>query len=168
MASRSPYNDRYKVDQKGKTRRSASAAKPKRDIADLTPASSTKKAVAKKKWWSAPAAANRPPVIEPTPQMKRLRRIWWGLWGASLAIAFIIIPLNQPGSAFRQYMPYAWGLWAAAMAGAFYLEFGPLRKARLAAMEAVRKGGKPAKTEAAKKGVPIARDKDDTPRQDGA
>src|SRR5450830_592183 len=96
MATRSPYNDRYKVDQKGKTRRSASSAKPKRGIADMTPASSSKKVAAKKKWWSAPPAANRAPVIEPTPEMKKLRKIWWGLWGASLAIAFIIIPLNQP------------------------------------------------------------------------
>jgi hypothetical protein len=150
MATRSPYNDRYKVDQKGKTRRSASSAKPKRGIADMTPASSSKKVAAKKKWWSAPPAANRAPVIEPTPEMKKLRKIWWGLWGASLAIAFIIIPLNQPTNPLSRYVSIAWGLWAAAMAGAFYLEFGPLRKARLKAMETVRSGSKAGKAEAAK------------------
>jgi len=150
MATRSPYNDRYKVDQKGKTRRSASSAKPKRVIADMTPASSSKKVAAKKKWWSAPAAANRAPVIEPTPEMKKLRKIWWGLWGASLAIAFIIIPLNQPTNPLSRYVSIAWGLWAAAMAGAFYLEFGPLRKARLKAMEASRSGSKAGKADAAR------------------
>ena len=34
MGQRSPYNDRYKVEQKGKTRKSASAAKPKRASID--------------------------------------------------------------------------------------------------------------------------------------
>jgi hypothetical protein len=157
MATRSPYNDRYKVDQKGQTRRSASASKPKRAIADLTPSDSPKKAVPKKKLWGLAPAAGRAPAFAPTPKMKQLRKIWWALWGASLLIALVIVLWGQPGSPYAAYVSFAWGLWGAAMAGAFYLEFGPIRKARAAAMEAARKGGKPSKAEGDKKGGPASK-----------
>ncbi len=180
MATRSPYNDRYKVDQKGKTRRSASASKPKRGIADLTPADSPKKTKKKRKWWNPGPAASTAPTFVATPQMKKLRQIWWVLWGASLAIAVGILLLQNAAkqaadvasaaasslsgattatidaavaaaaSPYTPYVPLLWGLWAAAMAGAFYLEFRPIRKAREAAIEASRTGGKPAKAEASK------------------
>ena len=58
MAQRSPYNDRYKTDQKGKTRKSASAAKPTRYIADLTPGESPKKAEKKSSVWSRAKSAS--------------------------------------------------------------------------------------------------------------
>ncbi len=142
MATRSPYNDRYKTDQKGKTRRSASASKPSRGVADLTPASSTKKPVKKRSWWSTPPAASAAMSFETTPHMKNLRRIWWVLWGLSLAIAVGILLLQKGGTAYLTYVPIAWGLWVACMAGAFYLEFGPIRKARSAAIDAARTGAK--------------------------
>jgi hypothetical protein len=145
MATRSPYNDRYKTEQKGKTRRSASSAKPKRDIADLTPASSTKKAAKKKSWWSTPPAASATVAFESTPHMKNLRRVWWVLWGVSLLIAVGILLLQKGGTAYLTYVPIAWGLWVACMGGAFYLEFGPIRKARAAAMLAARTSVKPSK-----------------------
>ena len=97
MATRSPYNDRYKVEQKGKTRRSASASKPKRGIADLTPADSPKESVAKKRWWapaSAPKQSAPAPVIT-SPRMVQLRRIWWVLWVASLLTALGILLLQN-------------------------------------------------------------------------
>jgi len=167
MASRSPYNDRYKVEQKGKTRRSASSSKPKRDVADLTPLDSPKKkAAAKKPWWGRGPATAPAPVFEPTPKMKQLRKIWWVLWGASLAVALVIVLVGQKGGPFEQYVSFAWGLWAASMAGAFYLEFGPIRKARIEAIEGARKGGKPAKADDAKKGVSAAKDAGDAPKPD--
>ncbi len=181
MATRSPYNDRYKVDQKGKTRRSASASKPKRGIADLTPADSPKKAAAKKrKWWNPSPGASTAPAFVATPRMKQLRRIWWVLWGLSLFIAVGILLLQNSAkqasdaaaalaaaasgattatidaaalaaaAPYSPYVPVLWGLWAAAMAGAFYLEFRPIRKAREAAIEASRKGGKPEKVQPSK------------------
>lgn len=181
MATRSPYNDRYKVDQKGKTRRSASASKPKRSIADLTPADSPKKAAAKKrKWWSPGPATSTAPTFVATPQMKKLRQIWWVLWGMSLAIAVGILLLQNAAkqatdaaaaaataisgattatidaaataaaAPYAPFVPLLWGLWAAAMAGAFYLEFRPIRRAREAAIAASRTGGKPEKAEASK------------------
>jgi hypothetical protein len=167
MSTRSPHNDRYKVDQKGKTRRSASSAKPKRDLGDLTPANATKIATPKKKRWGLAPAASPTPAFEPTQKMKQLRRIWWVLWGLSLLIAVGILLLQRAGSAYTQFVPFAWGLWAASMAGAFYMEFTPIRKARMEAMEAARKGGKPSKEKesvkekSAKGVVPVPRD--DTP-----
>jgi hypothetical protein len=181
VATRSPYNDRYKVDQKGKTRRSASASKPKRGIADLTPADSPKKkAASKRKWWSPAPAASTSPAFVATPEMGRLRRIWWVLWGLSLVVAVGILLLQNAAkqaadaasavalavsgattatveaaaaaaaAPYAPYVPLLWGLWAAAMAGAFYLEFVPIRKARAAAIEASRKGGKAAKADGGK------------------
>jgi len=164
MATRSPYNDRYKVDQKGKTRRSASASKPKRGIADLTPSDSPKKkAAAKKPWWGRGPATNPVAVVEPTPKMKQLRKLWWVLWGVSLLIALVIVLVGQKGGPYEAYVSLAWGLWAASMAGAFYLEFGPIRKARIEAMEAARKGGKPPKPDGDKKAVPAVKDAGDRP-----
>jgi hypothetical protein len=182
MATRSPYNDRYKVDQKGKTRRSASASKPKRGIADLTPADSPKKkAASKRKWWNPASSASATPAFSATPEMKRLRKIWWVLWCLSLGIAVGILLLQNAAkqaadaasaiasaassattatveaaaaaaaAPYSPYVPLLWGLWLAAMAGAFYLEFVPIRKARVAAMEVARTGGRPAKTESTKK-----------------
>ena len=74
--------------------------------------------------------------------MKQLRKIWWVLWGASLAVALVIVLVGQKGGPFEQYVSFAWGLWAASMAGAFYLEFGPIRKARIEAMEASRQAAR--------------------------
>lgn len=142
MATRSPHNDRYKTELKGSTRKSASSAKPKRVLGDLTPASSPKIGGPKKSRWGRGPAARPTPTFEPSPQMKQLRRIWWMLWGLSLVIAVGIILLQRAGAAYQGYVPFAWGLWAAAMGGAFYMEFTPIRKARMAAMEAARSGGK--------------------------
>jgi hypothetical protein len=148
MAQRSPYNDRYKVDQKGKTRKSASAAKPKRAVADLTPAEAAKKPAAKRSWFSPRTPPANAIAIPTTPEMKRLRRIWWVLWGTALGVAVLILVLQQTKTLLAA-IPFVWGIWAAAMGGAFYLEFVPLRKMRTAAIEAARAGnakpGKPPK-----------------------
>ena len=143
MSQRSPYNDRYKVEQKGKTRKSASAAKPKRALADLTPAKAAAKdgAAPKRKWWQSNPAASKAQAIPVTPEMRRLRRIWWVLWGAALGLAVVILLLQQAArsnAALRSTVPFAWAIWLGCMAGAFYLEFVPLRKARLAAVGAAR------------------------------
>lgn len=145
MATRSPHNDRYKVELKGKTRKSASSAKPKRVLGDSTPSSPSKKAAPKKSRWGRGPAARPVPAFEPTPKMKQLRKIWWALWSLSLVIAVGILLLQKAGAAYTGYVPFAWGLWAASMGGAFYLEFTPIRKARMEAMELARQGHKKSK-----------------------
>ena len=165
MATRSPHNDRYKVEQKGKTRKSASSAKPKRVLGDLTPASATKKVAAKKSRWGRGPATQPMPAFEPTPKMKQLRKIWWMLWGLSLVIAVGILVLQNAAKAtpgLESYVPFAWGLWAASMGGAFYLEFSPIRKARMEAMEASRSGHKKSKSDSHAKPVKTPATKADT------
>jgi hypothetical protein len=49
------------------------------------------------------------------------------------------------------------------MGGAFYLEFGPIRKARGVAMQAAHKGGKPSKGEADTKSSKSAKTAGDAP-----
>jgi hypothetical protein len=152
MGQRSPYNDRYKTDQKGKTRRSASSAKPKRDIADLTPASSAKKTEKKKGWFGGATAPVRAvgPVIENSPKMKQLRRLWWVLWVTALAVALVLLVLQRGGAAYAGYLPIGWGVWLVAMGGAFYLEFVPIRKERTVMLEAAAaKSNKGSKAEKA-------------------
>lgn len=111
MAQRSPYNDRYKTDQKGKTRKSASAAKPKRSLADLTPGESASKPAKKTSAWSRAKAASASSsksakssgssskslvrAVENTPRMKELRRYWWWLWGGALVIAVALWLLQE-------------------------------------------------------------------------
>jgi len=163
MSQRSPYNDRYKVEAKGKTRRSASAAKPKREIADLTPRSDEKKSATKKRGSKGRGPAPKPAAtFEPSPEMKRLRRWWWAMWVLSLAVAVGILFMQQ--YKLTQFVPVAWGLWFVAMGGAFYLEFVPLRKARLAAMEAAKtKSRKGAKSKSSAPGTETAQPDDTAP-----
>jgi len=162
VATRSPHNDRYKTDLKGKTKKSASSAKPSRGVGDLSSKSPAKKPGAKKpRWGRGPSTAV--PAFETTPQMKQLRRLWWVLWGLSLLIAVGILLLQKAGetdTTLLGYVPFAWGLWAATMAGAFYLEFTPIRKARMAAIEAARAGHKKPKGESngKKKGPAVSDD----------
>jgi hypothetical protein len=162
MSQRSPYNDRYKVEQKGKTRKSASAAKPKRAVADLTPAEGpVGKASSKRRWWqpNPTSSSSNTQAIPVTPQMRKLRRLWWIMWGASLALAVVILLLQQAARSNAAFSPFvipAWAAWLGCMAVAFYLEFVPLRKARLAAVEAARsgdKGGKKSGDKQADKGT---------------
>ena len=155
MAQRSPYNDRYKTDQKGKTRRSASAAKPKRALADVTPAQAAKASQKKPSLWtraknagsSGQAARQEALRIESTPRMKRLRRIWWWLWGGALLVAVIILAMQQMKVGSPAVVAGAWVVWLAAMGGAFFLEFGPIRNERVLVATAANNAGKGSKAE---------------------
>jgi hypothetical protein len=146
MARRSISNDRYRVEQKGKTRKSASAAKPKREAGVAAGTTPSKKKPEKKgatRWGRGPARDPLPQVPS-TPEMKTLRRYWWVLIGAAIVLAVAMIPIQKLKNTTLDSVMF--GFYAAALAGALYLEFGPLRKARLAAIaEAKKKGGKGSK-----------------------
>ncbi len=148
MARRSVTNDRYRVEQKGKTRKSASSAKPKREAGSSSASTPSKKEKPKSKWGRGPAREPLPKV--PTsPEMKRLRRYWWILIGTAIVLAVAMIPLQKLANDTISSLLF--GVYAAALGGALYLEFGPLRKARLAAIaEAKGKGGKASKAAAPK------------------
>lgn len=145
MSQRSPYNDRYKVDQKGKTRKSASAAKPKRAVAEV--GTGTRKKAAKSTAWGRAKAASkssaRPATHEPKPsaRMKQLRKFWWIAWVIALGVAVAILGLQTLGAPWVNYVPVGWALWLISMGAAFYLEFVPIRKERALMLEAAKSGG---------------------------
>jgi hypothetical protein len=163
MTQRSPYSDRYKTEQKGKTRRSASAAKPKRAVADLSSYDAPKKKSSSQKptsawgrakaaWKSSGETSSVAKRIESTPRIKELRRIWWGLWGGALLVAVVILLMQQAGMRDSVFIPVLWVLWLAAMGGAFFLEFGPIRNERARAIAAATASGKTGKADKPEKG----------------
>jgi hypothetical protein len=159
MARRSVTNDRYRVEQKGHTRKSASAAKPKREAGESAASSTSKKPVKKgaaKKGatrWGRGAAREPLPTVPSTPQMKALRRYWWILIGTAIVLAVAMIPIQQLKNQTLDSVLF--GVYAAALGGALYLEFGPLRRARKAAIaEAKAKESKGGKARANAKAAP--------------
>ena len=163
MSRRSVTNDRYRVEQKGHTRKSASAAKPKRAAGEVSSASAGKssaKASPKRSLWSRGPARERLPAVENTPEMKRLRGWWFACIGVALVTALAVWVVKPGGKAIDpQISSVLLGLYAVALGGAFYIEFGPLRRARTAAIAAAKKSGKgaqPAKAVPAKAATPAA------------
>lgn len=79
MARRNPLNERYQKNTApaGKTRKSAASLKPTREAKSSSANSSAKK--------SQPTRSNV--FHPPTPEYKKLRRVWWGLIGASIALS---------------------------------------------------------------------------------
>jgi hypothetical protein len=150
MTRRSVGNDRYRVERSGKTRKSASAAKPKREAGAAASDKPKKKAKSAKKPSLFGMKTTREPTarVEPTPEMKKLRRWWWGFMGAAIIIAIAMVPMNKLQN--KTVDSVMFGVYAAALGGALYLEFGPLRKARLAAIDASKTSGGKAKKAAAK------------------
>jgi hypothetical protein len=87
-----------------------------------------------------------------TPQMKSLRRYWWILIGTAIVLAVAMIPIQKLGNTTLDSVLF--GVYAAALGGALYLEFGPLRRARKAAIaEAKAKEGKGSKSRAKAKAL---------------
>lgn len=129
MARRSAMNARYQKNTApaGKTRRSASAAKPKRE-AGTQGASSKAKAKAKRPGFRKAMAS-----VPSTPEMRRWRWVWIGL----IVLALIIAALMAFVPAVRSKYLYAGSvLYVAALGGAVYVDFTIIRKLRLAAVAA--------------------------------
>lgn len=84
MAKRNPMNERYQkhTSPSGKTRKSAAAAKPKRPKAGEP----TSKPSARDK--RREAMRKRTGVLHPpTPEYKRMRRIWWIFLGGAIVLS---------------------------------------------------------------------------------
>ncbi len=145
MTRRSVTNERYRGEMKGTTRRSAASAKPKRDagVATSTASPASKKAAGKaaKPGLFGRRGPRQPAQAAPSsPEMKRLRRWWWAFMGTAVIIALAMVPssgLKNPALDSALFAFYA-----VALGGALYLEFGPLRRARQAAVAATKKSGK--------------------------
>lgn len=139
MSQRNPMNDRYQTDEhRGQTRKSAATMKPKTKAASsvrVQPATKTKqqKKADKKAARAKQTEIDRQYYNPPTPQYKRLRKIWWGL----LIGAIVMTALSWVG---RSFLPEAatyvvLGLAYVCIIGALYVDFSKIRKVRRAYQE---------------------------------
>jgi hypothetical protein len=144
MSRRAVTNDRYKKDNMGTTRKSGASVKPKREVGESSSSSTPSKSKTKAKGSSKSAGKRSAPARVPdSPEVKRLRKYWWGFMAAALLLAFALVPITGNKVLNDRVGSVAVGLYAAALGGALYLEFGPIRKARAAAVAAAKKDEKP-------------------------
>ena len=133
MARRSPLNPRYQkhTSPSGKTRKSAAAAKPKRE-GGAAPASPKS------------GSAKRAPLVinPPTEEFRYWRRIWWILLIGSVIFTFASLATRQ----WLDQPALATGLLAFGYAGIFAalaLDWTKLRKMRKEWMELQKSGQAP-------------------------
>lgn len=139
MSQRNPMNDRYQTDEhRGQTRKSAATMKPKTKAAStvrMQPTVKTKqqKKAEKKAQRTKQTEIDRQYYNPPTPQYKRLRKIWWGLLIGAIAMT----ALSWVGRSFLpEVLTYVClGLAYACIIGALYVDFSKIRKVRRAYQE---------------------------------
>ena len=140
MARRSPLNARYQkyTGPEGKTRKSASQAKPKRSSTGPSSPSGSKSSDAKK------SAASRLAVPE-TPGYKAARKLWWTLLLAGLVLTavswlvrgYVHAPWANAASAVSLALAYSMIFYA------LYVDWTKLRPERKAAIAAAKSGKAP-------------------------
>lgn len=136
MSQRNPMNDRYQTDEhRGQTRKSAAAMKPKSKAAAsvrVQPKEKTKqqKKAEKKVARQKQSDLDRKYYNPPTPQYKRLRKIWWALLiGAIAATALSWVGRSWFPDAVSYVML---GAAYVCIIGALYVDFSKIRKVRRA------------------------------------
>ncbi|MFR1640330.1 MAG: hypothetical protein ACLSVD_14925 [Eggerthellaceae bacterium] len=113
MSQRNPMNDRYQTDEhRGQTRKSAATMKPKTKAASSVRIQPTVKTKQQKKADKKAARAKQTEIDRqyynpPTPEYKRLRKIWWGL----LIGAIVMTAMSWFGRAFLPRWEPMW-CWA--------------------------------------------------------
>ena len=113
MSQRNPMNDRYQTDEhRGQTRKSAATMKPKTKAASSVRIQPTVKTKQQKKADKKAARAKQTEIDRqyynpPTPEYKRLRKIWWGL----LIGAIVMTAMSWFGRAFLPEVGTMW-CWA--------------------------------------------------------
>ena len=139
-------NARYQkhTEPKGQTRKSSAAAKPSRKKGDSSTSSSSSSS-------KKPATRSTTYIDPPTPEFKRLRRIWWIGLGSGLALVAVSFGIRtyfgKPGMASQAWASpagaVALGLAYAAIFYALYIDWSKMRPMR---KEYQSGGGKPTKT----------------------
>ena len=136
MAQRNPMNDRYQSeDHRGKTRKSAASAKPKSQAASSVYVRSKTKTKAEKK---AIRRAERQKQAEldrkysnpPTPEYRRLRRIWWVLLVAAIVLMIISFSLQNAIGEVASFILMVPAY--ICIIAALWLEFSKMKRLRLA------------------------------------
>ena len=143
MSQRNPLNDRYQTDEhRGQTRKSAASVKPKTKAASSVRVQPTEKTKQQKKAEQKAARAKQMELDRryynpPTPEYKRLRKVWWGL----LIAAIVMTVLSFAGRSFLpETVTYVTlGLAYACIIGALYVDFSKIRKVRRAYQEEMSK-----------------------------
>ena len=133
MSQRNPMNDRYQTDEhRGQTRKSAATMKPKTKAASSVRIQPTVKTKQQKKA-DKKAARTKQYYNPPTPEYKRLRKIWWGL----LIGAIVMTAMSWFGRAFLPEVGtyVVLGLAYVCIIGALYVDFSKIRKVRRAYQE---------------------------------
>jgi len=132
-------NDRYQTDEhRGQTRKSAATMKPKTKAASSVRIQPTVKTKQQKKADKKAARAKQTEIDRqyynpPTPEYKRLRKIWWGL----LIGAIVMTAMSWFGRAFLPEVGtyVVLGLAYVCIIGALYVDFSKIRKVRRAYQE---------------------------------
>jgi hypothetical protein len=169
MSRRAVTNDRYKKDNMGTTRKSGASVKPKREAGESSSSSPPSKSKAKAKGSSKSSGKRPAPARVPdSPEVKRLRKYWWGFMAAALLLAFALVPITSNKVLNQRVGSVAVGLYAAALGGALYLEFGPIRKARAASVAAAKKDEKSSGKPSGKPSAKTAGKPADRPTTDSA
>jgi hypothetical protein len=135
MSRRSPMNERYQKNTSpaGKTRRSASSAKPKREAGGQSPAP--------KKSKPRPRLRDSLSSGPSTPEIQRWRRIWW--IGIGLALVTALVAWLVPAVRYNRALSAASiALYLVFLGGAVYIDMFVIRKLRKQAQDAARAKGK--------------------------
>lgn len=179
MSQRNPMNERYTTDEhKGQTRKSAATMKPKtKAAASVRVVAPTKtkqqKKVEKKASNQKQTQVDRKYYNPPTAEYKKLRRLWWILLVAAIAmtgfswLARTWFPTNEMVSYVGLGLAYV------LIIAALYIDFSKIRKVRRAyqeEMEAsktkeVRAAEKKAKAEALVKAAEAEKVIEDAPKK---
>lgn len=138
MARRSATNQRYQKHgaPTGKTRKSAAAAKPKRDAGAPSASGSGKQSISKDRKEAARKAWASPGTLEFT----KLRRLWWGAFGAAVALLVVSLLINQKVPNSPVSVALSWASLGLLGIG-FYLDIRKIRPIRDAAHDAALNPG---------------------------
>lgn len=149
MARRSPLNERYQKNTApaGKTRKSAAAAKPKRDAGTAASSKSSSK-----------ARTSRPNEPQ-TPEYKRIRKLWWWLLGSSMIVTLLSLAI-QNWTPYDRVARVMLGIGYTLIFYAIYLDWTKIRRMRKEWVQA----GRPTAVQAQKAAKPDA----DKPAEKGA
>lgn len=146
MARRSAGNDRYRMEQKGQTRKSAGSLKPKREKGSVDATMHKKDSAAPKKK-TAPAKKKYVPIPS-TPEIRKWRKVWWvAIIIALLSFGIAYLGEQQDNSVLRTV---GLSIELAGVLVAINIDIFVIRRLRKEAILAEQKGKKP-KTEKAEK-----------------
>ena len=138
MARRSAGNDRYRIEQKGQTRKSAGSLKPKREKGTVDTSMPKKSTTEKRKQ---PPQKKKYVPIPSTPEIKKWRKVWW----VAIVIALLSFGVAYLGEQQDNQVMRTVGL-SIELAGvlvAINIDIFVIRRLRKEAILAEQKGKKP-------------------------